>query len=193
MLFQGNSHTITQGLFVFDRLVISQHTTFTMFAGPQYSRIHNQEAITSQSIVVAVPEFETLWSPAAGAMLSWGRDRTAFYADLTRRVNAGLGLLSSVEMTEATLDIQRKVTDRWIANVSGQINDETLLSTARTDHILVSHIDAGISREFNRDTHLRLAYQRIRQSGDYLYPFGLGNHNRFLVTFERRFAWPVGR
>lgn len=193
MLFQGNSHTITQGLFLFDRLVISQHTTFTMFAGPQYSRIHNQVAITSQSIVVPVPESETLWSPAGGAMLSWGRDRTAFYVDLTRRVNAGLGLLSSVEMTEASLDIQRKVTDRWIVNVSGQINDETLLSTASTDHILLSHIDAGVSREFSRDTHLRLAYQRIRQSGNYLYPFGLGNHNRFLVTFERRFAWPVGR
>jgi hypothetical protein len=193
MLFQGNSHTITQGLFVFDRLVISPHTTFTMFAGPQYSHIQNQEAITSQSTVVRIPESKTLWSPAGGAMLSWARDRTAFYADLTRRVNAGLGLLSSVEMTEATLNIQRKVTDRWIANVSGQINDETLLSTAGNDHILLLNIDAGMSREFSRDTHLRFAYQRIGQSGDLPYAFGVGNHNRFLVTFERRFAWPVGR
>ena len=193
MLFQGNSHTITQGLFLFDRLVISPHITFTMFAGPQYSRIDNQEVVTSQSIVVRTPESTTLWSPAGGAMLSWARNRTAFYADLTRRVNAGLGLLSSVEMTEGSLEIQRKVTARWIANVSGQINDETLLSAASTDHILMSTIDAGLSRELSPDTHLRFRYQRIGQSANYLYAFGLGNHNRFLVTFERRLAWPVGR
>lgn len=193
MLFQGNSHTITQGLFLFDRLVVSPHITFTMFAGPQYSRLDNQEVVTSQSTVVRIPESTALWSPAAGAMLSWARDRTAFYADFTRRVNAGLGLLSSVEMTEGSLEIQRKLTARWIANVSGQVNDETLLSAASTDRILMSTIDAGISRELSSDTHLRLRYQRIRQSGNYLYAFGLGDHNRFLVTFERRLAWPMGR
>jgi hypothetical protein len=75
MSFQGDSRTITEGLFLFDRIVFSPRVTFTMFAGPQYSRVHNQEAITSQSTVVLIPASTALWSPAAGGMLSWERNR----------------------------------------------------------------------------------------------------------------------
>ena len=193
MSFQGDSNTITQGLFLFDQAVLSPHTTLTIFAGPQYSRVHNQEAITSQQIVVFMPGSTTLWSPAAGGMLTWERKRTVLYADATRRVSAGLGLLSSAEMNTVSLNLQRKVTSLWIANVSGQVSDETLLTTPSSSRILLWNIRAGISREFSRDTHLRLAYQHIQQSGSYLYIYGPGNHNRFLLTFERSFAWPVGR
>jgi len=193
MLFQGDSHTITQGLFLFDQIAFSPHATCTLFAGPQYSHIDNQEAINSQSIVVRIPGSKTLWSPAAGGMLRWERDRTAFYADATRRVSAGLGLLSSVEMNEANLDIRRKVTPRWIANVSGQLSDDTLLGAASSGHIQMWTIGAGITRELSRDMHVRLAYQHIRRSGDYLSASGFGNHNRLLLTFERSFAWSVGR
>jgi hypothetical protein len=193
MVFQGDSHTVTQGFFLFDRIVLSPHVSFTIFAGPQYSHIHNQEAINSQSIVVLIPESKTLWSPAAGGMMSWERERTAFYGEVTRRVSAGLGLLSSVELNEATFDVRRRVTSRWIANVSGQMSEDTLLSAASRGHIRMWNIGAGISRELGRDMHVGLAYERIRRSGDYLSAAGFGNHNRVLLTFERSFAWPMGR
>jgi len=193
MSFQGNSNTITQGFFLFDRMVLSPRITFTIFAGPQYSHIHNQEAVSSQSIVVLIPGFTTFWSPAAGGMLTWHGNRTVFYLDATRQVSAGLGLLSSAEVNTTSLNIQRKVTSLWTADVSGQFSDETPLTTPSSSHILLWNFRAGISREFSRDMHLRLAYQHIQQSGSYLYTYGPGNHNRFLLTFDRSFAWPMGR
>lgn len=193
MSFPGDSHTTAQGLFFFDWIVFSPRVSFTVFAGPQYSKIHNQEELNSQLMVVRIPESTTLWSPAAGAMLTWARERTALYANVTRRVNAGLGILSSVQSNEAALDIQRKVTSRWIANFTGQISVDTLLPATSTSRIQMWNIGAGISRELSRDMHARLEYQRIHQSGDYLSSFGLGDHNRLLLTFERRLAWPVGR
>jgi hypothetical protein len=96
-------------------------------------------------------------------------------------------------MNEANLDIRRKVTPRWMANVSGQLSHDTLLGAASSGHIQMWTIGAGISRKLSRDMHVRLAYQHIRRSGDNLSAFGFGNHNRLLLTFERSFAWPVGR
>lgn len=193
MLFEGDSHTITQGFFLFDRMVLSPRITFTMFAGPQYSQVHNQEEVTPQAVLVSIPESNTLWSPAAGAMLNWSGARSAVYADVARRVSAGSGLLSSVEMNAAALHVQRKLTDLWTANVAGQVSNEALLSTASSSHILLWNIRAGASREFGPNTHLELAYQHIHQSGYYFFTYGPGNHNRFLLTVERSFAWPVGR
>ena len=188
----GDSRTITQGVFLFDQVVISPHMSFTIFAGPQYSKIHDQEIVNLGFVVNKVQVSKTLWSPAAGATFKWQAKRTAVEASFVRRVADGRGMLGSVQMNDATLDIREKIAHRWVASVNGHLTEDTLLQVPGKSFRAL-YIGPEISRQLASSTWLRLSYQHLHRNGTYLSQSGFGNHNRLTLTFEHSFNMPLGR
>ena len=190
---QANSRTTSHGVLLFDQIAINPHMSFSIFAGPEYSRIHDQEVLNVLFLVIKIPVAKTLWSPAAGATFSWRGDRLGLQAGFVRRVSDGGGLLGSVEMNNATLQIKKKLARRWVASLDGEMTQETLLDVSGNSTMKILNAGAGISHELAQNMWVRLSYQRMRRSGGYLSPLGFGDHNRVTLTVERNFNLPLGR
>ena len=190
---QGNSRTISHSVLLFDQIAINPHMSFSIFGGPEYSRVHNQELIDVLFLVVEVPVSKTLWSPAAGATFNWSGNRLGLQASFVRRVSDGGGLLGSVEMNDAALHIKKKLARRWVASLDGEMMQDTLLEVSGNGKMQTLNAGAGISHEVAQNMWLRLSYQRMSRTGGYLSPWGFGDHNRVTLTVERNFNLPLGR
>jgi hypothetical protein len=190
--FRGDSRTITSGVFLFDQIAIRPRMIFTIFAGPQYSRIHNQAIINLGFEVVRIPVSKTLWSPAAGATFTWSGDRIAIEAEAVRRVADGRGIQTSVEMDSAALNFRKTLAHRWEGSLSAEITQDSLLGLSQTGKLRMLYVGAGISHELTQKMRVRLSYHRMTRTGSNL-PTSFGNHNRLMLTLERDFNWPLGR
>jgi hypothetical protein len=192
MAFRGDSRTLSHGVYLFDQIAVRPHITLSVFAGPQYSRIHNQEIVNLVFLIVRVPVSRTLWSPAAGATFSWSGERFAVEAEAVRRVADGHGLQTTVEMNSGTLNIRKTLARRWEGSLSAEITQDTLLGASGNGKLRMVNVGAGISHELAHKMWARLSYHRMKRTGGNL-PSGLGNHNRLTLTLERDFNWPLGR
>jgi len=190
--FRGDSRTISHGVFLFDQIAIRPHMILSIFAGPQYSRIHNQLIINLGFVVVRIPVSKTLWSPSAGATFTWSGDRIAVEADAVHRVADGHGIQTSVEMDSAALNVRKTLTRRWEGSLSAEITQDSLLGVSQTGKLRMLYVGAGISHELAQKMRARLSYHRITRTGSNL-PSAFGNHNRLMLTLERDFNWPLGR
>jgi hypothetical protein len=190
---QGDSRTTSHGLLLFDQIAITAHMSFSIFAGPEYSRIHNQELINVFGTVIRIPMSKTLWSPAAGATLDWSGDRLGLQASFVRQVSDGGGLQGSVEMTNATLHIKRKLARRWAAHLEGEMTHDALLKVSGGVKMQTLELGAGISHELASNMRIRLSYQRMHRTGGYVSALPFGNHNRVTLALERDFSLPLGR
>lgn len=190
--FSGDSRTISHGVFLFDQITIRPHMIFSIFAGPQYSRIHNQEIINLGFEIVRIPVSKTLWSPAAGATFTWSGDRIALEADAVHRVADGHGIQTSVEMDSAAVNVRKTLTRRWEGSLSAEIMQDSLLGLSQTGKLRMLYVGAGIGHELTPKMRARLSYHRLNRTGSNL-PSAFGNHNRLMLTLERDFNWPLGR
>jgi hypothetical protein len=178
---------------LFDQIAINPHMSFSIFGGPEYSRIHNQEFINLSFVVIQVPVSRTLWSPSGGATFSWSGDRLGLQASFVRQVSDGGGLLGSVDMTNARLLIKRELARHWAAHLDGEITHEALLRVSGDVKIQTLVVGAGISHELARNMRIQLSYQRMHRTGGYLSTSQFGNHNRVTLALERNFTLPLGR
>jgi hypothetical protein len=190
---QGSSRTTSHSVLLFDQIAINPHMNFSIFAGPEYSRVHNQELVNLLFFVVQVPVSKTLLSSAGGATFNWSGNHSAVQASFVRRVSDGGGLLGSVEMNDAALQIRTKLARRWVATLDGDMAQDTLLQVSGNGKMQVIQAGGGISHELARNMWLRVSYQRMRRTGGYLAPLGFGNHNRLTLSLERSFSLPLGR
>lgn len=193
---QGDSLTSTHGILLFDQIAINPRMSFSIFGGPEYSRIHNQEVLNlsflTAQIPIQIPIAASVWSPAAGTTFSWSGNRTALQASFVRRVSNGGGLLGSVEMNDASLQIKKKLARRWVGSLNADMMQENLLDATREDLNILS-TGAEIGRELAQNTWVRLSYQRMHGSGEYLSQAGFADHNRVTLTVQRNFNLPLGR
>jgi hypothetical protein len=193
VLPQGNSRTTSHGLLLFDQIAITPHMSLSIFAGPEYSRIHNQELINIFGFVIHKTLSKTLWSPAAGGTFNWSGERLGLQASFVRQISDGGGLLGSVEMTNTRLLIKRKLARRWVALLDGELTHDALLKVSGGVKTQTLGSGAGISHELAHNMRIQLSYQRMHRSGGYLSALHFGNHNRVTLTLERNFSLPLGR
>jgi hypothetical protein len=192
MVFRADSRTITHGVFLFDQIAIRPRMIFTIFAGPQYSRIHNQAVLDLELLVVRIPVSRTLWSPAAGATFTWSGDRIAMEAQAVHRVSDGRGIQTSVQMDSAALNMRKTLAHRWEGSLSAEFTQDSLLGLTQNGKLRMLNAGAGISHELTQKMRMRLSYHRMTRTGIDL-PASYGNHNRVMLTLERDFNWPLGR
>ncbi len=194
IVFPGrDTRTRTNGVLLFDQIAIRSHLNFTIFAGPEYSNIHNQLLLNLLGKVVPIPVRSTLWSPAAGAMVDWRGDRVGLQASFVRRVSDGGGLVGAVEMNDGLLRLRVKLARRWIADLGGEIARHDLLNVPRVGTLEHFDLNAGIGYELARSFWVRAYYQRIQHISGYNSVLQFGDHDRLTVSVERQFNWPIGR
>jgi hypothetical protein len=194
LVFPGeSSRTTSHSVLLFDQIAVNPHLSFSIFAGPEYSRIHNQLLVDDLFSVVHVPVSRIFWTPAAGATFNWSGERTGLQASFVRRVSDGGGLLGSVEMDNASLQLHRRLTRRWVASLDGEFVRDAPLKMSGNNEMRTLDAGAGISHELTQRMWLRVSYQRMQRSGRYLSSLGFGNHNRVTVSLERTFSVPLGR
>ena len=194
IVFPGrDTRTRTHGVLLFDQIVISPHTNFSIFGGPEFSKIHNQVLIDLLGIVLRIPESKTLWSAAGGGMLDWHRNRLGLQASFVQRVGDGGGVQGAVELRDATLLIKEKLARRWVANLDARMTQQTLLNVSGMDKVQVLGLGAGTSYEMAHRLWIRTSYQRLHQIGGNLTKLQFGNHNRVALSLERDFTVPLGR
>jgi len=194
ILFPGQDvRTRSHGVLLFDQMAISPHLNFSVFAGPEYSQIHNQVLLNVLGVVVKLPVSSTLWSPSAGGTFEWRGERSALQAIFVRRVSDGGGLQGAVEMNDALLRLRTKLWRRWVANFDGETTRRTLLNEPGVGTPQVLDLGAGLSYALRDHLWVRALYQRKQIVGDAARAFLAGNHNRLTLTIERNFTLPLGR
>ncbi len=194
ILFPGqHSHTITNGLLLFDQVAFSQHTTLLVFGGPERSAIHNNTYENLDGFIFTIPESSILWSPGVGAMLSWRGERTGFQGSYVQRVSDGGGLLGAVEMKNGMIRMSQRLARRWVADLNGEVTDRTLLAASGVGKLEALDLGAGVGHELSHQFWIRVLYQRKHDIGGHLTTLQFGNHNRFTLSVERDFNLPLGR
>jgi hypothetical protein len=202
IVFPGQDvRTRTYGGLLFDQMFIGPHMNLSVFAGPEYSQVHNQIILNVVGFIAKVPVASTLLSPTAGATFDWRDDRLGVVASFVRRVSDGVGLLGAVEMSDAVLHLKRKLGQRWVADLNGEWTRDSLLNQPGVDDLQVLELGAGVNYALREHLWIRALYQRLHHIGgsESLYPsssgnpFLFGNHNRVTVSIERNFNLPIGR
>ena len=194
IVFSGkDTRTRTHGALLFDQIAINPHTSFSVFAGPEYSQIHNQIFLNLLGVAVPIPMSSTMWSPSAGAIFDWRRDRIGLQASFVRRVSNGGGVLGAVDMYDAVARFRKKLGRHWEVDAGGEFTRYTLLNNAGLGKKFLD-LSTGVSRELSRNWWIRALYQRNHDIGgndSNTLPFA--NHNRVTLRIERDFNLPLGR
>ena len=111
----------------------------------------------------------------------------------SRRISNGGGLTGAVELDGGSADFSWKLTDRWSLRLDlAGANNQLLGVTTGQSRLLTYSASVGLRREILRNTYMNLFFQRLNQTGGIL-GFSTGNHDMAGVSFECRFAKPLGR
>jgi len=194
IVFPGrNSHSTTNGILFFDQIAISPHTSFLVFAGPEYSMIHNNVYLNFLGVLIPIPESSILWSPGVGALLDWRGHRFSIQGSFVERVSDGSGLMGAVQMKDGMMRITGKLARRWVAYANGEVTDRSLLNVSGIGKLEALDLGAGVGHELSHKFLIRALYQSKHNIGGYSNTLQVGNHNRFTLSVERDFTMPLGR
>lgn len=189
----GNARTTTHSFLVFDDIKLGPNAKLSVYAGPEYSLTSNQAELGPGFRVVIIPVKANQWTWSGGTIYSWTRRRAAIVLNYSRRISNGGGLLGAVELDGGSADFSWELTNRWSLRLDLAGADNQLLGVTAGQHELLTYsASVGLSREILRNTFMNLFYQRLNQTGGIL-GFSTGNHDLVGVSFQCRFAKPLGR
>jgi len=194
MVFPGqDARTRSYGALLFDQMSVSPRMNFMVFAGPEYSQIHNQVLFDLlPGLVFKIPTSSILWSPSVGGIFDWHGQRLGLVASFARRVSDGGGLLGAVEMNDGSLHLKRKFGKRWVADLDGQLTEDKLLNEPG-ENLELLQLGAGVNYELREHLWIRAEYQRLHHIGGFHPSVFSVNHDRVTLSVERYFTLPIGR
>jgi hypothetical protein len=193
IVFPGrDTRARTNGVLLFDQIAITRHLSCAVFGGPEYSRLRNQAFLDIFGHALKFPVSSTLWSPAAGGILQWHRDRGGVQASFVRRVGDGGGVLGAVDMKDAILRAQVRLARDWVADADGEMTLYALLNDPGLNKKILD-LGAGITREWSHNWRVRALYDRVHNLGGSESTLPFASHNRVTLQVERDFNVPLGR
>jgi hypothetical protein len=175
---------------LFDTIKLSQHSTLTVFAGPEYSR-------SATEIVIVAPLQATVsqrdWHPSAGVTYVWSGTQDALTLQFSRRISTGGGLMNANIMTFGSAAFRSRLTKRWTseARVSVDNQDEIDLTNQST-YFRTVWAGGSLTREVNRNFSLRVDGAYVRQTGAGI-GFMPGDHGLVQITADFHFLKGLGR
>jgi len=194
IVFPGrDTRTRTNGVLLFDQIAISPHTSLSIFAGPEYSRIHNQLLVNILGLVIRIPESKVHWSAAGGGMLDWRGHRRGLQASFVQRVSDGGGGQGAVEMRDATLRFRKTLARRWAGSLDVQMTQRSVLNVPKINKTQVLNLGAEIGHELAYHFWIRASYERIHRIGGSTDTLQVGNRDRVTLSLKREFTVPLGR
>jgi hypothetical protein len=189
----------THSLLVTHTIYFTEHTTLSLFAGPEYSEL-NTHVLT---LVIAPPVIsfatvssnEHFWSAATGANFGWQGKVTSVHVAVARQVSDGGGVLGAVRLTSVTGGIRRQLAKSTAADLNIRFghNKELGSNFASVSALKSASGNVGLEQQLGQNFVLRLDYGRDYEKGGLYVPNGSINHNRGSISIAYKFTRPLGR
>ncbi len=166
--FGNYSRFIIQSGFLSLTRQMSTGVALQVFAGPQYTRLHDRFTgvfPTSRGQLPNVtPIFLARWHPAVGGTLTRQSDKTVLQMGVQRLATDGGGLLTAVTTTLAELELRRRLTRRWdtIWNLNGEYAS-SLSSRLLNARINGQSAGFAIERSMTEALTAHIGYSYMRQ------------------------------
>lgn len=192
--FQGaNARTTTHSFSIFDQVRLTQNTSFTVYAGPQYSLIFNQAALNLGFAILEIPLRENTLSWSGGAIFQMTRRRGAMILNYSHGVSDGGGVSGAVDLNAGSARFNWKLSPNWNAKMDLAAADNQLLGV-KTGAVELRTYSAtvGFGRRIYRNVSMNLYFERLNQSGD-IAGLSTGNHDLAGVSLSYDFSRPIGR
>ena len=177
---------------LFDKWQITARNTVTLFAGPEYVRMHDFVVLPIGPFLVGGQLFSTGWRPMGGLTYEWHGTRNAIQVQGVRSVSSGGGLMGASSMTSGLVGVRSRFSKRWTGNVNLQIADQSNLDTAIKQSFRSVWAGGGLTYDVTRHFSVRIDYAWVRQTGQALL-YVPGNQQLVQISLDFHFLKPVGK
>ena len=187
----GNSETQTHAALFFYTLYPASRFSITFFGGPQYS-----DTIQPPQPPSPAPPPSKMWSPAAGASLSWQGKLNSFALSYLHVIAGSGGLVGAVRMDSAAASVRQQITKTLSGSVAGAYVQNDVLGAAilgaSSGHSISG--TASLQQQFGQHVNLQLGYTRLRQDYSGITVLAVTpNTNREFVSLSYQFSKALGR
>lgn len=193
-MFDRGQDTSIQRILAFYSLSIARESSFSLWAGPQYSNTSGESALAGAGDPLMYGALRK-WTPSGGAQLQWQSGRSGLRAGYLWQISDGAGLAEAVTLQQADLEFRRQWTKRWTTNTGlAFATNRPLQELSSSASFRSWQANAGLEYRLTDSLGMNLSYGREQQR--YLYrgaPSSLGNQNRIWLTFSYFFNRPLGR
>lgn len=185
------NETQTHAILFFYTLYVSPRFSVSFFGGPQHS--DSFQNVSSGTTIV--PSLR-MWTPAAGASVSWQGRQNTLAASYTHSIAGGGGLVGAVQMDAANFSAGQQITKTLNGTIAGGYsqNDllDTLLPAAAYGHSIFATV--SLQKAFGQHIGLQAGYTRLHQSySDVAVLSTAPDTNREFISFSYQFSKALGR
>ena len=189
----GLAETQTHAALAFYTIYPSTRFSISFFGGPQYSNTMEPAFPPQQP-----QSTETrVWTPAAGASLSWQGRLSSLSLSYAHIVSGGGGLVSAVKMDNASAAFRQQITKTLSGSLAGSYVQNNLLATTSAIGMTNGHSilgTASLQQMIGQHLSVQLGYSRIHQVYSGVPVLALTpNTNREFVSLSYQFSRPLGR
>src|SRR6266849_137929 len=190
---QVSARTTTHSLSIFDEVQLTPNTSFTLYAGPQYSMIFNQVALNAGFAILNIPIRQNTLSWSGGAIYKMTGRRGAMVLNYSHGVSDGGGVTGAVDLNAGSAHFDWKLSPNWSMKMDLMAADNQLLGvkTGATE-LRTYSATAGFGRRMYKNVSMNLFFERLNQAGS-IVGLSSGNHNLAGVSISYDFSRPIGR
>ena len=187
----GNSETQTHAVLFFYTLYPASRFSITFFGGPQHS-----DTIQPPQPPNPQPAPSRMWTPAAGASLSWQGHLNTFALSYSHVIAGGGGLIGAVQMDSAAASVRQQITKTLSGSVTGAYAQNDVLGTlvqgTSNGHSISG--TASLQQQFGQHLNVQLGYTRLHQNYSGITVLAATpNTNREFVSLSYQFSRALGR
>jgi hypothetical protein len=200
LTFGSGSRIVTHSALLSYAQQISPTVTFTVFAGPQFTRDHDsfqfELPFLTGHITLLAHVVHSKWSPVVGGTLTKRSKSTTFGISAQHRVSSGGGFLRAVTSTGADFSIRRRLTARWEGTTDVDYAQQSALTFgAFESKIRYGGAGFGLERTLSEKLKGRLQYNFLsqRSSGQVPIAADLDRSRISLGFFYEIGSAPLGR
>jgi hypothetical protein len=168
--FGGGARVVIHGgTFSYARQ-LSPTVTFSVFAGPEFSRLHDSFVVEIPflSILLGVPVriVRGSWHPTLGGTFIKQSSKTVFELSGQRVVTDGGGFYSAAINTSFDLNVRRRLTGRWnVVETAEYARTSAVSGGLFNSNIRYARAGVGLERNLTPRLTWRLAYNYLSQRG----------------------------
>ncbi len=190
---QVNARTTTHSFSIFDQVRLTQNTSFTLYAGPQYSLIFNQAALNVGFAIVEIPIRENTLSWSGGAMFQMTGRHGAMVLNYSHGVSDGGGVTGAVNLNAGSARFNWQLSPKWSMRMDLAAADNQLLAVKTGAAELRTYsATLGFGRRIYKNVSMNLYFERLNQAGS-IAGLSSGNHDLAGVSVSYDFSRPIGR
>jgi hypothetical protein len=189
---EGVNETQTHAVLFYYTLYPSSTFSISFFGGPQHADTVQPPI---QPLDIQLPPIR-VWTPAAGASLSWQGQLNSVAVSYSHIISGGGGLFGAVHMDSATASLHQQFARSLSGSLAGGYTQNhilgSLLSAGDNGHTFSG--TASLQKQFGEHINLQFGYTRLHQSyGGVAVLSTSPDTNREFVSVSYQFSRPLGR